>query len=153
MSECGMTTRPPGLIDALLARLRGPQAEPGSYPVTTPTAKTRGFAEAAPYLSRGLSEMSDSEAGPSTTLSTPFASTGPQGHRARMRNRVLMHGATTLADYELLEMLLFFAFKKGDTKPLSKTLINRFGSFANVLAAPPRRCWTRRALGRIPSPR
>ncbi len=33
-------------------------------------------------------------------------------------------------------MLLFFAFKRGDTKPLAKALINRFGSFADVLAAP-----------------
>ena len=49
---------------------------------------------------------------------------------------MLTHGAGSLADYELLEMLLFFAFKKGDTKPLAKSLINRFGSFANVIAAP-----------------
>jgi DNA repair protein RadC len=65
----------------------------------------------------------------------PFASTGPQGHRARMRERVLARGADSLADYELLEMLLFLAFKKGDTKPLAKAVINRFGSFAAVLSA------------------
>ncbi len=142
-----MTTRPPGLIDALLARLRGPQAEPWTYPVATPAAKTRGFAEGAPYLSRTLSEICDVDQDSAAPLSTPFASTGPQGHRARMRDRVLTHGATTLADYELLEMLLFFAFKKGDTKPLSKTLINRFGSFANVLAAPPQALLDTPSLG------
>lgn len=64
-----------------------------------------------------------------------------------MRDRVLSHGAGTLADYELLEMLLFFAFKKGDTKPLSKTLINRFGSFANVLATPPQTLLEMPSLG------
>jgi DNA repair protein RadC len=32
-------------------------------------------------------------------------------------------------------MLLFFAQPKGDTKPLAKALMNRFGSFAGVLAA------------------
>ena len=53
-----------------------------------------------------------------------------------MRSRVLTHGAASLADYELLEMLLFFAFKKGDTKPLAKSLINRFGSFAALISAP-----------------
>jgi DNA repair protein RadC len=33
-------------------------------------------------------------------------------------------------------MLLFFAFKRGDTKPLAKALISRFGTFADVLSAP-----------------
>jgi DNA repair protein RadC len=69
-------------------------------------------------------------------MAQPFASTGPQGHRGRMREKLLERGPNALADYELLEMLLFFAFKKGDTKPLAKSLINRYGSFANVLTAP-----------------
>lgn len=77
----------------------------------------------------------------------PFASTGPQGHRSRMREKLLLRGADALADYELLEMLLFFAFKKGDTKPLAKTLINQFGSFAAVLAAPQRELMATRGLG------
>ncbi len=68
--------------------------------------------------------------------SAVFASTGPQGHRQRMREKLLQRGADALADYELLEMLLFLAFKQGDTKPLAKALINRYGSFANVIAAP-----------------
>ena len=42
-----------------------------------------------------------------------------------------------MADYELLEYLLFAAFRQGDTKPLAKTLIARFGSFAGVLNADP----------------
>ena len=50
----------------------------------------------------------------------PFPSTGPQGHRARMREKLLSRGSDALADYELLEMLLFFAMPKGDTKPLAK---------------------------------
>jgi DNA repair protein RadC len=51
-----------------------------------------------------------------------------------MREKLLTRGPDALADYELLEMLLFFATPKGDTKPLAKALINRFGSFARVLA-------------------
>lgn len=66
----------------------------------------------------------------------PFPSTGPHGHRSRMREKLLTRGPDALADYELLEMLLFLAMPKGDTKPLAKELINQFGSFANVLAAP-----------------
>ncbi len=67
-----------------------------------------------------------------------FASEGPQGHRDRMRDRLLSRGPDGLADYELLEMLLFLVQQKGDTKPLAKRLINRFGSYANVMSAPVR---------------
>jgi len=64
-----------------------------------------------------------------------------------MRDKLLERGADALADYELLEMLLFFAFKTGDTKPLAKALINRYGSFAAVLAAEPRALLETRGLG------
>jgi DNA repair protein RadC len=77
----------------------------------------------------------------------PFASTGPQGHRERMREKLLSRGTDALADYELLEMLLFFAFKRGDTKPLAKALINRFGSFAAVLSAPQQELLDTQGLG------
>ena len=75
-------------------------------------------------------------ADPAGGADLPFRSTGPSGHRERLRGKLLERGADALADYELLEMLLFFAQPKGDTKPLSKRLINRFGSFARVLTAP-----------------
>jgi DNA repair protein RadC len=120
-----------GIIDHWLARLRGAQAEPAAYAVAEPPSRPRGFSEGAAYRPQALVEIGDTDA-----AALPFASIGPTGHRARMRDRLLTHGAGTLADYELLEMLLFFAFKKGDTKPLAKTLINRFGSFAGLLSAP-----------------
>ena len=50
------------------------------------------------------------------------------GHRARLRERLLNGGAEALADYEVLEYLLFGAQARGDTKPLAKELIARFGS-------------------------
>lgn len=77
----------------------------------------------------------------------PFPSTGPIGHRSRMREKLLQRGPGSLADYEILEMLLFFAFKKGDTKPLAKALINQYGSFAAVLAAPQQDLLATRGLG------
>ena len=77
----------------------------------------------------------------------PFPSTGPQGHRSRMREKLLERGADALADYELLEMLLFLAIPKGDTKPLAKRLINSYGSFAGVLAAPQRELLETAGLG------
>ena len=58
------------------------------------------------------------------------------GHRQRLKQRFLEQGAETLADYELLEILLFLAIPRGDVKPLAKDLIARFGSFANVVTAP-----------------
>ena len=45
-------------------------------------------------------------------------------------------GAAAMPDYELLEMVLFAALPRRDTKPLAKALLKRFGSFAEVIAAP-----------------
>ena len=60
------------------------------------------------------------------------------GHRARLRRRLLDGGAEALADYEVLEYLLFGARARGDTKPVAKALLKRFGSLAGVLNADPR---------------
>jgi DNA repair protein RadC len=48
-------------------------------------------------------------------------------------------GAEAMPDYELLELTLFAAVPRRDTKPLAKALLLRFGSFAEVIAAPPAR--------------
>ncbi len=59
-----------------------------------------------------------------------------QGHRERLRERFRKGGMDALPDYELLELLLFYALPRRDTKDLAKRLIARFGSFAEVLNAP-----------------
>lgn len=89
----------------------------------------------APAGRPGMPEPAISEDATPAAPERPFLSTGPIGHRGRMRTRVQERGTASLADYELLEMLLFLAFQRGDTKPLAKRLINRFGSFGAVLAA------------------
>ena len=61
------------------------------------------------------------------------------GHRDRLRQRLRQSGADAIADYELLELVLFRAMPRRDVKPLAKTLIARFGSFAEVLTARPER--------------
>ncbi|MCB2056035.1 MAG: JAB domain-containing protein [Geminicoccaceae bacterium] len=61
------------------------------------------------------------------------------GHRERLRTRFLESGADALADYELLEMILFFSVWRRDTKPLAKAMLERFGSLGGVLAAEPSR--------------
>jgi DNA repair protein RadC len=58
------------------------------------------------------------------------------GHRDRLRNRFREAGQEALADYELLELVLFRAIPQRDVKPLAKEIIARFGSFAEALAAP-----------------
>src|SRR5579859_3725784 len=58
------------------------------------------------------------------------------GHRERLRERFRSAGPDALSDYELLEMALFAALPRRDTKPLAKTLLKKFGSFAEVVHAP-----------------
>lgn len=59
-----------------------------------------------------------------------------EGHRARLRQKVLKNGEA-LEDYELLELLLTYAIPRKDVKPLAKELIARFGSYGNVVNADP----------------
>ena len=58
------------------------------------------------------------------------------GHRERLRERFYSAGPDALSDYELLEMALYPALPRRDTKPLAKALIKTFGSFAEVVHAP-----------------
>jgi DNA repair protein RadC len=57
------------------------------------------------------------------------------GHRDRLRQRFAENGPDALADYELLELLLFTAIPRRDVKPLAKDILAKFGSFSAALAA------------------
>ena len=61
------------------------------------------------------------------------------GHRQRLRHRFRIGGANAVPDYELLEMILYRVFPRGDTKPIAKKLMAKFGSFAEAVSAPPER--------------
>ena len=61
------------------------------------------------------------------------------GHRERLRTRFRLKGAAALADYELLEMALYRANQRGDTKPVAKALLKRFGNLSEIVAAPRQR--------------
>src|SRR3954469_634099 len=74
-------------------------------------------------------KSSDSESDPAET---PHY----HGHRERLRERFYGAGPDALSDYELLEMALFPALPRRDTKPLAKALLKAFGSFAEVIHAP-----------------
>jgi len=58
------------------------------------------------------------------------------GHRQRLRQRFRQGGADALPDYELLELVLFRALPRRDTKGIAKRLLARFGTFAEVINAP-----------------
>lgn len=59
------------------------------------------------------------------------------GHRNRLRQRFLKAGGDALADYEMLELVLFQAQPRRDMKPVAKALMKRFGSYADVISASP----------------
>src|SRR5215510_15321393 len=69
------------------------------------------------------------------------------GHRERLRGRFRKAGAEALSDYELLELVLFRAIPQRDVKPLAKDLISKFGSFPEVIAAPPARLAEIKGIG------
>lgn len=66
----------------------------------------------------------------------PMTPIGADGHRARMRQRLLKAGPDSLADHEMLEMILFIALPRRDTKPIARALLARFRTFGGVLGAP-----------------
>lgn len=61
------------------------------------------------------------------------------GHRARLFDRFRDGGPDALPDYELIEMILFRAIPRGDTKPIAKRLLARFKTFSEVINAAPER--------------
>ncbi|MDG1287156.1 MAG: DNA repair protein RadC [Rickettsiales bacterium] len=59
------------------------------------------------------------------------------GHRGRLRQRFIAGGVDAIADYELLELLLFAAHPRGDVKPIAHRLLKHFGGAGQVLSATP----------------
>jgi DNA repair protein RadC len=89
----------------------------------------------APLLAAGLPQPPADSAVNGGEAETPHY----HGHRERLRARLREAGAGALADYELLELILFRAIPRRDVKPLAKAIIARFGSFAEAVAADPAR--------------
>lgn len=57
------------------------------------------------------------------------------GHRDRLRQRFRQSGHESLPDYEMMELILFRAIPRRDTKPLAKAILEKFGSFAEAINA------------------
>jgi DNA repair protein RadC len=94
-------------------------------PAADPTCGVESAAGAEPAPAADPAEGSD-----------PASPIGAAGHRARMRQRLLRAGPEALADHEMLEMVLFLALPRRDTKPIARALLARFGSFGGVIGAP-----------------
>jgi len=96
-----------------------------------------------PRAPGGLSE--------SASASRPVPPPEPHyvGHRDRLRERFRNKGPDALAEYELLELVLYRSIPRRDVKPLAKALIAEFGSFAEVIAAPSARLEKMKGLSEI----
>lgn len=68
-------------------------------------------------------------------MAAPLNQNSQQNHRTRLRERFAADDGASMPDYELLELILFSAVPRRDTKPLAKRLIERFGSLSGTLAA------------------
>jgi DNA repair protein RadC len=73
---------------------------------------------------------------PASSDNEPVEEPHYHGHRERLRERFFAAGAEALSDYELLELALFAAIPRRDTKPLAKELLKKFGSFTETIHAP-----------------
>lgn len=70
-----------------------------------------------------------------------------QDHRARLRERFTLGGATAMPDYELLELVLFRSIPRRDVKPLARALLDKFQDFNRVVTAPPERLEEVKGIG------
>ncbi len=90
----------------------------------------------------GLFEHARIDVGDSTAASAPTHTKVPDhrlGHRERLRERFRDGGPDAVPDYEMLEMILFRAQPRGDTKPVAKALMAKFKTFNEVINASPER--------------
>lgn len=58
-----------------------------------------------------------------------------EGHRNRMKQRLLTGGLASFSDHEIIELLLFYAVPYRDTNPLAHRLVARYGSWTRVVDA------------------
>jgi len=130
-----MTKRPPpgtqDSDDEPAFDLRGPDAGGPDGGMQHPAGDERGFFAEQATKSGGMKERS-AVAGTVETAEAHY-----HGHRDRLRERYRESGDSALADYEILELLLFRLIPRRDTKPIAKALIARFGTLAGVVGAQP----------------
>jgi DNA repair protein RadC len=72
-------------------------------------------------------------------MSNKCGNSGEQltGHRSRIKEKFMKSPQGIFADYEILEMLLFNAIPRKDTKIIAKALLDRFKCLGAVISADP----------------
>lgn len=70
-----------------------------------------------------------------------------EGHRKRLRERFREEGLDHFDEVNVLELLLFYAKPRIDTKNLARELLNQFGSLSRVLEATPAELETVEGVG------
>jgi len=62
---------------------------------------------------------------------------GPEGHRARLRQRFERSGLQGFHDHEVVELVLTYVIPRRDVKPIARELLTKFGqNLADVFDAP-----------------
>ena len=77
----------------------------------------------------GLQEAGTPSGGRSRKSRDPAKTDHHLGHRDRLRARFTDAGADALADYELLELVLFRTIPRRDVKPIAKALMGERHAF------------------------
>lgn len=147
VSEAGLTKLAIGAFGAP----KGLDADSDDEAVEKPKAEAKPPAKKPrkkPAKTNPTLAVDDAGAEPTPTdMATPYAARSSQvparpepdsrlGHRERLRHRLREAGPGAVAEYELLELVLFRAIPRQDTKPLAKRLLKNFGSLADVFNAP-----------------
>ena len=58
-----------------------------------------------------------------------------KGHRNRLKQKFVKDNGSSLADYEILELILTYAIPRKDVKPIAKDLLKTFGDISAVFGA------------------
>lgn len=72
-----------------------------------------------------------------------------QGHRGRLRERMLKEGLANFQDHEVLELLLYQFIPRKDTNKIAHNLLAAFGSFAGVMDATPQQLMSVNGVSKV----
>lgn len=82
-----------------------------------------------------VSPQNDSQL-PDAEKTEDLQSLSHEGHRARLLERFLLNGISSLHQHEILELLLTYAIQRRDTKPVAKALIAKYKTITAVINTP-----------------
>lgn len=69
------------------------------------------------------------------------------GHRQRLKDRFIEQGLDSFTQVQAVEMMLFYCIPRQDTNEIAHRLLERFGSFAQILDADPEELRSVKGIG------